>query len=221
MKSILEKNHHYFGTLNPIKPIKIDPYRYHKLFLKDFTVENYYTPFAILPNEILYLIFMELGVYHLFARLVCKRWCSIIALNERYVDNQAKFLLYHNDFHCLKYIALNDYLLPITSTWCESLSQKLGETGSLEDLIWFEKYGYKIISLNFTCGLAKRGDTLKCIEMLEYAKSNNLLDKTDQVYQFITNGNLELLKWFLREKFPVNAKICESAAIHGQLFMLQ
>lgn len=196
---------------------KPDPYRYHKLFVKDFVIKDSNISIKDLPNEILDMIFMELGIYNIFARVVCKQWYSIVRFNEKHIDTQARDLLNYGDFHCLKYIALNGYLLPTSDTWCKNLSTKLGQTGSLSDFVWFKDYGYEIIPFNFTCGLVKRGD----ISMLEFAKSKDLLDKQNKIYSFATHGNLEVFKWIHKEKIQRSREVCEVAAENGHLHVLQ
>lgn len=170
-----------------------------------------------LPNEILSLIFGKLGIYSLFARIVCNLWYSLISFNKRYLGIQGDILINMSDFHCLKYIADNGYPLPTNQKFCETLMFKLGKSNSFKEIKWFLDYGYNVITIDFANGAAQCGH----MNMLNLAVFENVNFNTETCKFATKSGNLEILQRLRSLNTPWDDKTCHMAAHCGHFHILK
>lgn len=179
----------------------------------------------VIPIELMSYIFSMIDVYSLFARLVCKQWCSFIELNDDYVDLQARLLVKHKDMHCLKYLMHNDYPLPINDEFRKKFSYLLGKNGSIDEIECVLNYGYSIDNSYLCYGAAKYShlnilQELTVNDKLFVGSSENLFGKA------ASGGNIEILEWLRNIKVEsydtqFSKSICVKAAKHGHIHVLE
>lgn len=175
-------------------------------------------PIETLPNEVLSLILDLLGVYSLFARVVCKQWYSLINFDDRYIGLQDKILEELSDAHCLKYIILHNYPLLTRCKWNPKISSGLGKSGSLEELKWFQDSGYRIDTERLAKNAAKYGN----LNLLKYIGTNLYLENLDIVLAAsLKYKNTHLIEWLQYHRVEPTEKVCVKAAKYGHLEMLK
>lgn len=122
-------------------------------------------------------------------------------------------LTYGGHIEILEWLKENNYMIEKS----EELSKNAAFANNFETLKWAYENSFSISP--FVCeGAALNGN----IEMLEWCKRKVGSEITNEVAKrAIESGNLETLKWILKNGAQMNDKLCAEAALYGEFDVLQ